>query len=71
MTPAEFRTIRTRAGLKQYQLATLLGMTAEHISRIENNSKGITTLMSAFMRLLDNEPDLARRVLVQKQETQS
>ncbi len=63
MTPTEFRTIRERAGLFQYELGALLGMDAKHINRLENGHRTITNLMAAWMRLLDVEPDLARKIL--------
>lgn len=63
MTPREFQTIRWRARLSQLQLGRLLGMSVPHISRMENGEKQIMHLTAAYMRLLNDEPDLARKIL--------
>ena len=60
MTPAQFRTIRTAAGLTQPQLASLLGYHhSPHgsvpLSRIEHGHRPITQRTAMLMRLLEAE----------------
>jgi len=57
LTPAEFRAARQTLGLTQYQLAAILGMSNDQISRMETGAprssvKGSTALAMRAMLIL-------------------
>ena len=54
MTPAEFKSIRSKLGLSQSQLASFLGLRSKsHISRIENGKQRVVEPVAHLMLLLD------------------
>lgn len=54
MTPTEFKTIRSKLGLSQPQLAAFLGLRSKsHVSRIENGKQIVTEPVARLMLLLD------------------
>ena len=52
MTPAEFRAARQDLGLRQDQLAQVLGFRRDHISRIETGAAPITRTTALAMQAL-------------------
>lgn len=53
MTAAEFRAIREKLGLTQAQLAAVLGVRQEHISRCQTGKEPISPLIALAMRAID------------------
>lgn len=55
MTAAQFRQIRSKLGLSQFQLASFLGLRSKsHISRIEHGKQKVTEPVAHLMLLLDH-----------------
>lgn len=52
MISEQFRTIRRQLGLTQAQLAAIMGMTKQSISRIECGERPPTKMMAAFIRYI-------------------
>lgn len=50
MTPGKMKTIRTKAGLSQRELARQVGCTFQHMSRMENGHRPITKPYELAMR---------------------
>ena len=59
MTPAEFRAARKSLGLRQDQLAAVLGFERGHISRMETGASPImpTTALAMQALLMGYRPD--------------
>lgn len=56
MTPTQFATIRTSAGLSQNRLADLMGVTHGAVSRWEAGSRAIPKLAADWMNALAGQP---------------
>lgn len=52
MTSEQFRNIRSQLGLTQSQLAGLMGMTKQSVSRIECGERPPTKMMAAFINYI-------------------
>ena len=55
MTPQEFKQIRVTIGMSQRQLATKLNVLTDHISKLENGTRGITDQKEEAMKMLLRE----------------
>ena len=56
MTPAEFREARLRLGLRQLELADIMGMTPQAVSRIECGDREPTRQHAAFLAYMEKHP---------------
>lgn len=56
MTGAEFREARLRLGLKQWELAEIMGTGKNSISRIERGERNPTKMQAAFIRYILEHP---------------
>ena len=52
MTGADIRALRARAGLRQVDLAPLLGISANHLARVERGVSAVTDQMAALVTYL-------------------
>jgi transcriptional regulator with XRE-family HTH domain len=52
MTPEQFRKYRTALGLTQKEMAVALGLSANHLARLERGERPILTRTVVAMRLL-------------------
>lgn len=50
------------AGLQQQQLADILGITPEHLSRTRNGRRSMSGPLYALLLLLGSDPGLLRRL---------
>ena len=53
MTSQEFRAIRSQLGLTQAELAEIMGMPKQSVSRIERGERQPTKIIAAFMRYIE------------------
>ncbi len=63
MTPEQFRKYRTALGLTQKEMAVALGLSANHLARLERGERPILTRTVVAMRLLFKY-EIDRRKLV-------
>lgn len=52
LLPAEIRFLRKSIGLKASELATLLGITPEHLSRCENGDRALSVAAEKLLRII-------------------
>jgi transcriptional regulator with XRE-family HTH domain len=55
MRGRDLRRIRTKLGLSQQAFAKQLGLTANHVSRLERGVVAITQTVARFVRLLEKQ----------------
>ena len=55
MRGRDLRRIRTKLGLSQRAFANQLGLTANHVSRLERDVVAITQTVARFVRLLEKQ----------------